>query len=415
MTLMKPLMKRDDASKPAARYRERGFTMVELLVATALSLLLAAGIVQVYISSKTNFRVNEGLARLQENARYAFWVINRDLRATSFLTCGSGNIRNPNSNVLEDTDSSGNTEIISNNFRNVLQDSDAHLLRDFADQSFVIYNAPASDEVPAGIDSSIINSSNDDLVEGSDVFSLKSVVDFGLKVEANMKPVSSTTSANLPLDTNGEHIEVSEDDVEAGDLAVVGDCTKTAVFQIGSYTESSGELTFADASLNEVEASTVTLLPGDDSELLAGSNIYLASNVTYFLALRDEDSMPVLYRRIHTNPSPSSMPAKVELVEGVESMQLSFGVDDAPGATGEGGARAARYLTAAELEAGIDGYTPDDIVSVRIGLLLRNVGRTVPDSAARTWDVNGENIDTDADGIQRQVFTTTIALRNRTI
>ena len=50
---------------------QTGLSMVELLVAMVIQIILLAGMVYVYGSSKKMFTVNEQMARVQENGRHA--------------------------------------------------------------------------------------------------------------------------------------------------------------------------------------------------------------------------------------------------------------------------------------------------------------------------------------------------------
>lgn len=63
--------------------RMRGFTLVELMIAILLGLLISLGLVSLFsVTAKTN-RVQDGLAQLQENGRYAIKRFNGDLRMTA--------------------------------------------------------------------------------------------------------------------------------------------------------------------------------------------------------------------------------------------------------------------------------------------------------------------------------------------
>jgi type IV pilus assembly protein PilW len=65
-----------------------GFSLVELMVAMALSLVLLAGVLGVLYSSKVTYSENARLARLQESARAAVEMILRDMRSGGFQGCG---------------------------------------------------------------------------------------------------------------------------------------------------------------------------------------------------------------------------------------------------------------------------------------------------------------------------------------
>lgn len=71
----------------AARSRQRGLTMVEIMVAVAVGLLLTAGAIQIFITSKQAYRTTEALSRVQENGRYGLHFLARDIRGASFYGC----------------------------------------------------------------------------------------------------------------------------------------------------------------------------------------------------------------------------------------------------------------------------------------------------------------------------------------
>ena len=61
-----------------------GFSLVELMVALVITLILLAGIGQIYLSSKKSFTIQDTLGHQQENARYAVEVVAQDARRTSY-------------------------------------------------------------------------------------------------------------------------------------------------------------------------------------------------------------------------------------------------------------------------------------------------------------------------------------------
>jgi len=59
-------------SSPNGLHKHQGgLTLVEIMVAITLSLLLLAGVMQIFISSKASYNLQNGIGRLQENARFA--------------------------------------------------------------------------------------------------------------------------------------------------------------------------------------------------------------------------------------------------------------------------------------------------------------------------------------------------------
>lgn len=72
-----------NASNPGIR-RQRGMSLVELMVSISIGLFLLAGAVTVFGKTRDLYRTNEASARLQETARYAMSTIEADLRMANY-------------------------------------------------------------------------------------------------------------------------------------------------------------------------------------------------------------------------------------------------------------------------------------------------------------------------------------------
>ena len=64
---------------------QRGLGMVEMLVALALSVGILTLLIQVFLSNKQSYEINESMARTQENARHAMETITQDARMAGHL------------------------------------------------------------------------------------------------------------------------------------------------------------------------------------------------------------------------------------------------------------------------------------------------------------------------------------------
>jgi type IV pilus assembly protein PilW len=64
--------------------RQRGLSLVELLVALAIGSILIVGAVYVFSRGRTTYAVNESVARLQENARYVLSVVEPDIELAGY-------------------------------------------------------------------------------------------------------------------------------------------------------------------------------------------------------------------------------------------------------------------------------------------------------------------------------------------
>lgn len=59
---------------------QRGFTLVELMIAMTIGLVLLLVIGTVFVSSRQTFSEQENLARLQETGRFALETIGRSIK-----------------------------------------------------------------------------------------------------------------------------------------------------------------------------------------------------------------------------------------------------------------------------------------------------------------------------------------------
>jgi len=75
------------SNRQASSARQRGMSLVEIMVALALGAFITVGIVQMFTANRTTYQVNMGQARLQENARFAIEFMAAPLRAAGAASC----------------------------------------------------------------------------------------------------------------------------------------------------------------------------------------------------------------------------------------------------------------------------------------------------------------------------------------
>lgn len=63
---------------------QQGFTLVELLIAMILGLALMAGVIQIFLSTQNTYRMEEGLARVQDSGRFSLDLITTQLRMAGY-------------------------------------------------------------------------------------------------------------------------------------------------------------------------------------------------------------------------------------------------------------------------------------------------------------------------------------------
>lgn len=348
--------------------RQRGVSLVEMMVALVLGLVLSAGVIQIYVANKQAYRAADATSRLQENARFAMEVLTRDIRMAGYQGCG-GEART----VVNTLDPDGNGySAFLYDFSVPLGGSD--------------WDTTDSAWYPS-LDATVSGSSP---VEGSDVISLRGIFD-GESATVTGQPSDISDCAGSSY--NEANVKVSDPSgFSQGDIVIVSSCSNAAVFQITGTTG-----TGSDVLLHSTTAATPT--PGNATKQLGACYVgtgEVAKITTRSFFIGDNASgVPSLYRK-------DGSAAAEELVEGVQNMQILYGED-----------------TDLAFDGSANRYRPADdvgdwsrVVSVRISLLLRSPEDNVV-SAPQTYTFNDSEV-TAADRRLRRVYTTTIGLRNRT-
>lgn len=75
-------------------HRQRGLTLIELMIALVLGLLVVLGVISVVTANSQAYRTNEGLSQVQEAARTGFEVLARRIREAGTTGCGNERIAN---------------------------------------------------------------------------------------------------------------------------------------------------------------------------------------------------------------------------------------------------------------------------------------------------------------------------------
>lgn len=351
-------------SRPARR--QPGFSLVELMVALALGLTLALVIGYAYLGSKQTFRVQDALSRMQENARFIFETMGFDIRMAGFGGCPAQTAVNVLSTATEWD-------------------------KDLLNFPLVGYEGGVS-TFPTGVTGNILRGDALTVLRASEVEYI---------VQTDVSPTMTLTTTH---------------DIQQYDIVVASDCTHQAIFQMTGPANTGNTATTVNRNggLN----STVNLGSGGVAyPYAAGSRIMKMSGVSYFIR-NNGNGEPALVRLRRKGSNGTTMPAnaadwaQLELAEGIQDMQITYGVDTSATADGV----VDTYLRADEV-AGIGvGATLAEkwqrVLSVRISLLMVSTGSDAYTAEPQTYTFNGTTT-TPTDRRLRKVFNTTIAVRNR--
>lgn len=353
--------------------RMRGFSLVELMVAMALSLVLLGGVLAIFASSKKTYETTDRLSRIQESGRYALDTIVRDLRTAGYIGCMQRA-------TFVSTLNNANTLLW--NFQFPVQGFDAQ------DDAWL----PALDTSVA-VDATALTDAGDALV----IRGPRSEVE-PLRIAASM---TDPTSDVVIEDTDPASIE-------AGDIVQASDCGGRTVFQVTANddgTLSHGITTPAPKDRDALPGNSkvdldYTFTAGTPDGKRGSGELVAMRSVVYFLRPSLADAtVPALWRRVGGSDGAE------EVVEGVENMQFQFGEDT----NGDNVVAASDYRTANAV------VRWDRVISVRVALLVRSLSAYGTDLDSDNYDVLEQSIKTPNDRHLRQVFSTTVTIRNSAI
>jgi len=346
--------------KKFLRRASAGFTLIELLVSIAIGLFLVTVVGGVYLSSKDSFNYQDAMSRLQENSRFAMEAMARDIRMAGYTGCG-------------DLSKVANTVIggSANWWLNLLA-------------PVVGYdNLSASQTQFPGA------------VAGTDAIVLLGVGQGELSV----------ISHNAPAAT----IQTTQHSIQPGAILLLTDCSQTSIFQMSGPTNNNGIATNVNHNTGNVISpgnctkylgascptqKSYTFRPGSSLLQMYANGYYVAPSAT-------ANNGNSLWVCSITGQTGGTAPC-TELLNGVENMQIEYGVDT------DGDTSANQYVTANN----VGNWA--QVVSVRVSLLM-----ATPPSAGRlsanpqTYTYNGTTT-TATDRRVRHVYSSTVNVRNRT-
>lgn len=215
--------------------RHSGFTLIELMISMLIGLIIMGGVVSLYLSSSKNQQFQQGHARLQENARYAFERMALDLSQSGYLGC-----------FRFAGDLTTNTLIAENGFG---------ALYDF--------------QTP-------LEAGNNNGFMGSDILTFRYA-----RVDSKI-PLIARSTPSTALQVDSSHPDYSQ--LDQYQLAIVSDCSKASIFMISNDPSTSGGIiehqtgvTRPDGQGNATADLGNTYGSEPGNEVVGGSNAFLYS------------------------------------------------------------------------------------------------------------------------------------------
>jgi type IV pilus assembly protein PilW len=342
---------------------DKGFGLVELMIALFLSITVMSVIIQVFLSSKQNYILQENLGRLQENGRFAIDVLIKDIRQAGYL----GEIQE----YWDITE----TAIPAQQVNTLSGECFSGLY------SWVTPMIASGGLTPPHIIGA--NNTSEDLSDNNDFAGCISDDDYQTNTDiVSVHYVGPEAVSDANLVQNQLYLRSNLDDGRIFKCNNAGSCVP------GDAPDTPG-----------------------NKKTTANYPIYSAAYFVRPWQSSVGDGVPTLVRAVLSTDSCISLGPCVitePIVEGVANMQVRYGVD-----TDDDGF-ADQYLDADE----IDGFTSladmqewHKVRTVRIWLLLRTERPETGHHDSKTY-VLGDTVVTPDNNYRHALFTTTIALRN---
>ena len=398
----------------------RGFTLVELMIGLVLAMLLVLGLTQVFSASRNAYQTSTGLSRVQEGSRAAMDFMQRDLRMAGHLGCISDVARFLNELPGEypaiDLLMLTHAQRTAQNYAAAPWGLRFNVaIEGFEATGTAPGNAVNLGALPAATWTPALNANGANLDTlapaaraGSDIVVLRFLSSEGVSVVA-ANTVTNPATITIPAANAGF--------VTAGSMYGIANCSASnpgaAVFRSTTAADAGGAFTVA---VGGGATGNVAGFLGAGG-FGPGSSVYQAEIFAYYVGINPA-GVPALYRARLTNVGGWN---SEELVEGVEMLQILYGVDNGTGGLPDGNVDvfAPADATVAGFAVAAQPARWRQVGAVRVGVLMRSPERSASqrneaDVAIGQISVAGVTITVPAtDTSLRQSYETTIALRNR--
>ena len=380
----------------STRKHALGLSLIELMIALLIGSILMLGVIQVFSASRNAYQLSQGMARVQENGRFAMDYLQRDVRMVGHYGCVNDQARLQTPNLFTSYVTGGDNEL---NFAISLQGYEANGTGPEDTVTMATPQAGWQPGLPAYL--SVLNPK-----PGSDIIVLRFFQGSGVPVTVVSPEQLTVLAANWRALTG--------DGIGNPALFGVADCTYADIFQASATNPGAG--TVDTTSSGGVRTGIPDFVGHYTATPSGQATLYRAESMVYYVATRQGAAVSSLYRtRFGTDVNGTTVTtATEELVEGIDSIQLIYGQDqstDVSSLTGNVG----RLATANTLGPAVANENAwRSVEQVRIGVIASSAD--VAASAQRTevsLTALGTTFTAPNDGRFRSSYESVVALRNR--
>lgn len=340
--------------------KEQGLSLVELMISIALGLVLMAGVIQMFVSTKQSFTVQQGMSRIQESGRMAMEFIGRDLRSAAQVGC----VRAVTPNKL------------TPNILDPLNLNLGGLSKDFL-VGLIGYDTPAALSLSAPLLQAIGT-----MVPAADsnILVIRGATERGFPVADQ-----NTPNAIVVHTENSTIVNNCIDGLCRNAAAVVSDCDSGRIFQVNNIAQAGQQLTITHGGNWDVSIAQNSY--EDRPEVF----VYPLHTLVYFVApSASSGDEPALWQKI------DNLPAQ-ELILGVERIRFTYRVGN-------------DYLNANAVTLGANW---PNVNAVRVDFVVRGQEENALESA-QSYTFPGDAAETEPNDRRiRQLFSNTFSVRTR--
>lgn len=366
--------------------RHSGLSLIELLIAMALGLLLTLGVTQIYLSSSVTYRQTQGFAHAQESSRFVSAVLTPALRTAGSFGC-LARMGRPLDQVIDNR--LNNALTITVPLAQAVQGWE-YTGTGFNDSISLdaALATPSAGNWTSGAGSTGTNlpaSLAGNVVTYSDVIVINAITPVEVPVNAATIPGETSISLDGASGIGKDNVVLATNGATGG--VASGDCAE-------------GELFKNDSAPGD---SSVSIAGGNSLNLNydADSRVYEFTTMAYYIG-QGTSGEPALFRLLMPPTQPSSPTGAQELVSGVETLQILYGINDDASSNA-----ADNYVTA-------DQVTDWDlVVSVQFSVLTRSPDNVLDEENNRSFSLFGTEVAQGNNGDRRArlASTVTAALR----
>jgi type IV pilus assembly protein PilW len=356
------------------------------MVALTIGLIILAALGQLFVSSRSGYVMEEGLGRIQEAGRFGMEFLEQDIRMAGYAGCHNPSQGAGVASGTTTTDTTCTTTLC--NLATPTNEATTFNAEGIRGYTYIGSGGTTLGEWSPALPSSLFSAG--DVAAGTDVV----LVQYA-------SATNTWITGNSPA--NNVYVRFSDTaplagSVNANDILIVSDCKNTDVFRVtAAPAAASGGVITIDHDAGSTSGNASAYLShsyGNDAEILR-----LVSRV-YFVRNNAITGPSLARKDLLAGATPQ------DLAEGIEDMRILYGVDT------DGDGIANRYVRANSVGAGV-GSSWNDVVSIRLGLLIRTPSNVDTAEDTNTYEVvDGITVDPVNDNRRRQVYRVTIQLRN---